>query len=63
MFEEFIDRLVKVVYQDGDTVQVQRGKLVSVENGFIKVVSLKTGYIISLQHIIKMEAENEAASE
>lgn len=50
---------MKVVYQDGEDVSVQKGDLVSANQDFIVVVSLKTEYVIALKAIIKLEVENE----
>ena len=59
MFEEYIGKLVKVVYQDGDRIEVQKGDLISVENGFIKLQTEFRVYIIAVSQIIKVEVPND----
>lgn len=52
MFNELINRKVKVVYKDGDNVNAIKGSLLSVENGLIRLkTSLGCDFYISISAI------------
>lgn len=57
-FERFINQDVKLVFHDGDNIRVQRGKLVSVSEGFATLETPNGVVAISISEIVKIR-ENE----
>lgn len=53
-FESLLDHDVKVVFHDGNNIRVQRGKLVSTEDGFA-TLSTQNGIVaIRIFEIVKI---------
>ena len=57
LFESLINKNAKCVYHDGPEVRVQRGKLVSVEEGFITLSTLSGTVCIKIVEIIKLRED------
>ena len=53
-FEDFLGKFVKAPYKDGSQIKIARGKLESIDNGFIKVVGRLGTLIINSKNIEKM---------
>jgi len=54
VFEEFLGKDVKAPYRDGTQFKIARGKLESIENGFIKITGRLGTIIINEKNIEKM---------
>ena len=59
MFEEFLNKNVKVPYKDGEQYKIARGELVEVKNGFVKVQGRLGTLIINERNIEKMGLAKE----
>jgi len=59
VFEEFLGEEIKAPYKDGEQFKIARGKLETVQNGFIKVVGRLGTIIINEKNIEKMSKLNE----
>ncbi|MBA7594637.1 hypothetical protein ES703_08284 [subsurface metagenome] len=57
-FERFINQDVKLVFHDGPEVRVQRGRLISVSEGFATIETPNGIVAISISEIVKIR-ENE----
>jgi hypothetical protein len=53
-FEDFIGKEVKAPYRDGKQLKIARGKLESVDAGFVKVVGKLGTLVINSKNIEKM---------
>ncbi|MCK5282004.1 MAG: hypothetical protein KAK00_01215 [Nanoarchaeota archaeon] len=56
VFEEFIEKEVKAPYRDGTQFKIARGKLVSINNGFVKIKGGLGTIIINEKNIEKMSS-------
>jgi hypothetical protein len=54
IFEEFLGQEVKAPYKDGTQFKIARGKLQSLENGFVKISGKVGTIIINEKNIEKM---------
>jgi len=54
VFSEFLGQEVKAPYRDGTQFKIARGKLVSVDGGFVKIVGKLGTIIINEKNIEKM---------
>lgn len=56
MFDEFLDKIVKVVYKDGTSVGVIRGMLIEFDSDFIAIETLspKKRILIAKSSIFKL---------
>ena len=61
-FEEFLGKLVKVVYQDGDHVGVTRGDLVRETENFVEIRTLENLVLIRKSAILKLTLPREESS-
>jgi hypothetical protein len=53
-FSDFVGEEVKAPYRDGSQLKIARGKLESVEGGFVKVVGKLGTIVINAKNIEKM---------
>lgn len=54
MFKDFIGKEVKAPYRDGSQFKIARGKLVDLNNGFVKIAGKLGIIIINEKNIEKM---------
>lgn len=54
IFAEFVGQEIKVIFKDGTTFKIARGRLDEIRNGFIKVVGKLGTIIIKEDNIEKM---------
>ena len=60
-FEEFVGKDVKAPYKDGSQFKIARGKLNSINNGFVKITGRLGTIIINEKNIEKMSRVSERA--
>ncbi|MBD3164324.1 hypothetical protein GF323_03925 [Candidatus Woesearchaeota archaeon] len=53
-FSDFVGEHIKAPYRDGRQLKIARGKLVSVDGGFVKVIGDLGTIIINSKNIEKM---------
>ena len=53
-FSDFLGKHVKAPYKDGSQIKIARGRLESIDDGFIKVVGRLGTIIINSKNIEKM---------
>ena len=53
-FADFVGEEVKAPYRDGDQIKIARGRLESVNEGFVKVVGRLGTLVINSKNIEKM---------
>jgi ribosome maturation factor RimP len=57
---QFVGRLVRVVFKDGERVEAKKGDLVDADGEFITLRTLKHTYVIRVSEILKLsDAEDE----
>ena len=54
LFEEFIGKDVKATYQDGTQFKIARGRLITIDNKFLKINGPLGTIIINEKNIEKM---------
>jgi len=54
VFEEFLGQEVKAPYRDGTQFKIARGRLETINNGFVKIVGKLGTIIINEKNIEKM---------
>jgi hypothetical protein len=59
LFEELINKNVKVVFKDGDNTSIFYGKLLNSDSKFIKILNNKKISYINNTQIHKIEADSE----
>ncbi|KXB00980.1 hypothetical protein AKJ41_03220 [candidate division MSBL1 archaeon SCGC-AAA259O05] len=60
--EPFFDTLVKIVYRDGDRVEVKHGYLIEVFPEFISIETKKNDYLLHKDQIIKIQTSKKGDS-
>ena len=58
MFADFLGKDIKAPYRDGDQLKIARGKLESINNGFVKIRGRLGTIIINEKNIEKMSRAN-----
>jgi hypothetical protein len=59
VFQEFVGVEVKAPYKDGNQYKIARGKLDSINNGFLKIIGMLGTIIINEKNIEKMSRVSE----
>lgn len=55
IYTGFLNKLIKVLYKDGDRNTITKGILEKADENFIKLKSLKRTYLININEIVKVE--------
>ena len=61
--KEFLNRWVKILYNDGGVPHATRGKLISVIEGFATIETPGGNIAISLREILKISEQNNERGE
>jgi hypothetical protein len=63
LFQPFVGKLVRCVFQDGEVIQCKKAKLVKVEKGFLVLETLKHKILIHSSQVLKLSDVNEGGRE
>lgn len=60
LFDEFMGKDVKAPYKDGNQFKIARGRLIAINDGFVKIAGKLGTIIINEKNIEKMALINDA---